>query len=318
MSERTPRLNHLRFRHLQLVDALVRYGTVHKAARALHLSQPAASTMLRDLEQTFGSQLFHRSRQGVTPTAEAHVLIERARAIAHELDNAAADIAAVSRGAAVRLAIGAMPRVMLDFMPRLMSRVRREWPQARLCLEEGVPVHLLPRLEDGRLDCLIARLPFRTVASERAGALMLVRLYDDGNCLACGPTHPLARQRRLRLERLAEAEWILPPADSETRRVFMDTFLQAGITPPLPVIESRSVIANMAIVAHVPLLTAAPLSAARERQKLGLLKILPVRVDSSVAPVSFIWRRARQDSAAIARLRTLAEQCARERPAASP
>jgi DNA-binding transcriptional LysR family regulator len=63
-------------------------------------------------------------------------------------------------------------------------------------------------------------------------------------------------------------------------------------------------------------LTVAPLSAARERQKLGLLKILPVRVDSSVAPVSFIWRRARRESAAIARLRTLAEQCARERPVA--
>jgi DNA-binding transcriptional LysR family regulator len=316
MSERPSRLNHLRFRHLQLVDALMRHGSVHKAARALHLSQPAASTMLRDLEQTFGSQLFRRSRQGVTPTAEAHVLTERARAIAHELDNAVADVAAVSQGAAVRLAIGAMPRVMLDFMPRLMSRVRREWPRARFCLEEGVPAHLLPRLEDGRLDCLISRLPFGAVASERAGALMLAPLYHDGMCLACGPSHPLARLRRVRLERLAEADWILPPTDTEARRIFVDTFLQAGVTPPLPAIESLSAVANMAIVTHSPLLTVAPLSAARERQKLGLLKILPVRVDSSVAPVSFIWRRARRESAAIARLRTLAEQCARERPVA--
>jgi DNA-binding transcriptional LysR family regulator len=118
------------------------------------------------------------------------------------------------------------------------------------------------------------------------------------------------------LERLAEADWILPPTDTEARRIFVDTFLQAGVTPPLPAIESLSAVANMAIVTHSPLLTVAPLSAARERQKLGLLKILPVRVDSSVAPVSFIWRRARRESAAIARLRTLAEQCARERPVA--
>jgi DNA-binding transcriptional LysR family regulator len=310
--KRSRRLDYLRFRHLQLVDTLIRLGTVHKAARALNLSQPAASAMLRDLEQALGAKLFERSRQGVTPTPAANALTGRARAIGHELDHAAADVAAAMHGAEAILTMGAMPRVMLGFMPQLMQRARREIPRLRFRLEEGVPAHLLPRLEDGRIDCLVSRLPQTAFASGRANALMHTRLYDDHSCMVCGPDHPFARSRKPELEQLAKADWILPPAETETRRVLVNTFLQAGISPPQPVIESLSVVANMAVVERAPLLTVAPVSAARARQKMGVLKILPVRVDTSVAPVSFIWRRAHDQSETIAQLRTLAERCAKD------
>src|SRR5450631_14779 len=215
MPDRSSRLH-----HLQLLEALIELGTVHKASRALHMSQPAASAMLRDFEEAVGVRLFERSPRGVSPTAAARAFASGARAIEHDLQRAAADATDIARGARQVLAVGAMPRVMLEFMPRLVARLRREWPEARLRLEEGVATQLLPQLEDGGLDCLISHVPHTVLASERAAALMHVRLYDDRAVMACGPKHPLARARRPRLKDLAAADWTLPPEELETRRVF--------------------------------------------------------------------------------------------------
>ena len=75
-------LSHLKFRHLMLVEFLVRHGTLHKAARLLNISQPAATGMLNDLEQLLGISLFTRSRLGVAPTPSAQALLAKEHKIA--------------------------------------------------------------------------------------------------------------------------------------------------------------------------------------------------------------------------------------------
>ncbi|HWH40184.1 MAG TPA: LysR substrate-binding domain-containing protein [Usitatibacter sp.] len=312
MPESASRVAHLKFRHLQLLEVLLSEGTVHKAARALHMSQPAASAALREIEESFGARLFERTRQGVAPTAAAHVLAERVRAIRHELAHAADDVRSIRDGGARRVAIGAMPRVFLEFMPRFVALARIEWPEVRLDLEEGVGGSLVSMLQDGRLDCLISRPPHEVVSGQQVKDIVHTRLYDDGMVLVCGVDHPMARMRRPRLEQLARETWVLPPPDMETRRVFVNTFLQAGMSPPDAAIECRSFVCNMTLVERARLLTIAPASAARAWQRSGMLKVLPVRVDDSLAPISLISRSAQKDSQTIARLRGLAERVARE------
>jgi len=310
--ESASRVAHLKFRHLQLLEVLISEGTVHKAARALHMSQPAASAALREIEESFGTRLFERTRQGVAPTAAVHALAERARAIRNELAHAADDVRSIRDGGARRVAIGAMPRVFLEFMPRFVALARIEWPEMRFALEEGVGGSLVPMLRDGRLDCLISRPSHEIVSGQHAKDIVHTRLYDDGMALVCGVDHPMARMRRPRLEQLAREAWVLPPPDMETRRVFVNTFLQAGMSPPEATIECRSVVSNMTLVERTRLLTIAPASAARTRQKSRMLKVLPVRVDDSLAPISLISRTARKDSQTISRVRSLAERVARE------
>ncbi len=56
-------LTQLRIRHFKLIESLVSVGSLHKAARALHLSQPAASAMLKEVEEALGATLFERTRK---------------------------------------------------------------------------------------------------------------------------------------------------------------------------------------------------------------------------------------------------------------
>ena len=78
------RLGSLRLRHFRLVERLISEGTMHKAARTMNITQPAASLMLRELESAIGVSLFERSRRGMTATAAGMMLLDRARAILGE------------------------------------------------------------------------------------------------------------------------------------------------------------------------------------------------------------------------------------------
>src|SRR5438067_968757 len=77
--------NQLRIRHLRLVETLVSAGSLHKAATELHLSQPAASAMLQEVEGALGAKLFDRTHKGVTLTARGTTALARLRAVLVEL-----------------------------------------------------------------------------------------------------------------------------------------------------------------------------------------------------------------------------------------
>ena len=305
------RLGSLRLRHFRLVERLISEGTMHKAARTMNITQPAASLMLRELESAIGVSLFERSRRGMTATAAGMMLLDRARAILGE----ARFIAEQSRNddsESRLLCVGALPRVMLDLMPAVAERVRLEWPQLRLRFVEGVAAQLLDALRLGEVDCVIARLTHDRVAAN-ATEFHQHKLYDEGMCLVAGARSPWARRRRLRLADLMTADWILPPAQTEAREVFTNTFLQEGFAPPLPRIESLAVVTNMNLVQHLPYMTIAPSAAAHEWQRLGRLKVLPVPLNRALSPIAFICRHSNRGTDSIHRLENIVAECAAQR-----
>src|SRR6218665_4090263 len=108
MDTKTDRLvRTLRLRHLELLVALAETPTMRGAAARLHLSQPAISKMLGELESCFGARLFERSHQGIHANALGTSAAFRARAVLHELARATADVAAMQSGITVVLRVGA-------------------------------------------------------------------------------------------------------------------------------------------------------------------------------------------------------------------
>ncbi len=304
------RLGNLRFRHFQLIDLLVRMGTVRKAAQAMSLTQPAASLMVRDLEMAFGVTLFERSPKGMVMTAHGRAILDRARIIVGELQLAAAQARGSAEGATQLLCVGALPRVMLDLMPLVVRHTHAEWPELRLRFIEGVASQLLPLLRSGEVDCVIARLTNDVVASMDADEFHQLKLYDEGMCLVCSATNPLAKRHRLKLQELVNADWVLPPPETVARQVFTNTFLRAGVTPPTSRIESLSVVSSMSLVQQAPYLTIAPSVVAHDWQRLGLLHVLPVALDSSLSPIAFLCRQSNRGANAVSRLGTIIAKCA--------
>src|ERR1700745_1544296 len=75
----------LKLRDLQLLEAVVRWGSIAKAARQLSLTQSAASKAISQLEHSIGARLLDRDSRGVEPTLYGHSLLRRALAIFDEL-----------------------------------------------------------------------------------------------------------------------------------------------------------------------------------------------------------------------------------------
>jgi|GEM_PF-3561822 len=111
-----------------LVDYLVEHGTLHKAAKLLSISQPAATGMLNDLERLLGLALFIRSRSGMTPACEMLRLLDKMRTLKREFGDFAAALEGLAQGSDLVLRVGAVPQAFVTYLPHTIARFRAAAP----------------------------------------------------------------------------------------------------------------------------------------------------------------------------------------------
>ncbi|MDZ4356812.1 MAG: LysR substrate-binding domain-containing protein [Variovorax sp.] len=239
MDTKTDRLvRTLRLRHLELLVALSETPTMRGAAARLHLSQPAISKMLGELENCFGARLFERSHQGIHANALGASAAFRARAVLHELARATADVDAMQSGITAVLRVGA-PSVTAA-VPAAIVKLRERLPGAAVQLREGRVHELIHRLLEGELDCVFGAITPELISSDLIPLLEPVVLLKDELCVLAATSNPGVAKRRLQWADLRAAQWVLPPKETLVRQAFMTVFLNSGVTPPVPVIEAMS------------------------------------------------------------------------------
>lgn len=286
------RLSHLKFRHLLLIQYLLSDGTLRKAAKRLNVSQPAATAMLTDVEQLMGLTLFARSRQGVTPTEHALMLVPRLSVLLSEYDEFSALLGRLIQGGHEILRVGVVPQAFSNLLPKAVELFRRRGGCA-LHTGEGTARDLLDALLRGELDCVVGRLP--NDAGHFDGALSqlsFIDLYEEDVCVVSSPKNPLARARKLTFEDLLSCDWVLQRPSSSIRRALMEAFLRKGLILPEPAVETTTYIQGMAIVASSSMLAAVPRRTAMSQQKMGLIKILKLELGVSPMQVSLIMRKS--------------------------
>jgi DNA-binding transcriptional LysR family regulator len=292
-----PAIERLRIKHLRLLELLVELGSVRKAAERLHVSQPAVSQMLKELEAAFGGPLFTRTRGGVEPNLRVSNLLRRVQPALGELRAAQGEMLTSST---TLLRIGANLQFLTQLLPHALERLRAGYPDLRFVLREGPTNALVESLLAGDLDCTIGRLSSNM---PRAADLQFWPLSGGELCLVVGRSHPLAKRKRLALEDLATQAWALGGMTGEARRIVDQLFMRAGLRPPEPVLECRPQFANIAFVATMQLVTVATRSDALAAQHAGTVHILPIELPVESAPVAFICRKASAGDVWLARLR---------------
>lgn len=296
-------LSHLKLRHLMLIDFLIAHGTIHRAAKLLSITQPAATAMLNDLERLLGLPLFVRSRRGVVPTTAARTLHDKVRLLLNEFGELTATVQRLSEGREPVLRVGVVPQAFVVHMPQAIERFRAGGGCA-LRTEEGTTQQLLERLFEGNLDCFIGRLPIDGLPEGRLSTEISVSpLYHDEVCVVARPGHTILTAKRLGFSQLAEAQWVLQRRDSSVRRAFSEAFMRAGMLPPEPAVETATYNQNLAVVAHSNLLSVVPRSAAEQHQTLGLITILKLSLDVQPMQVNMLTRASSVDNAMLARFR---------------
>ena len=239
MDTKTDRLvRTLRLRHLELLVVLSETATMRGAAARLHLSQPAISKMLGELEGCFGARLFERSHQGIHANALGAGAAFRARAVLHELARATEDVDALQSGVTAVLRVGA-PSVTAA-VPASIVELRQRLPGAAVHLREGRVHELIHRLLEGELDCVFGAITPELISSDLIPLLEPVVLLKDELCVLASTSSRTVPAPRLKWADLQTAQWVLPPKETLVRQAFMTAFLNSGATPPEPVIEALS------------------------------------------------------------------------------
>src|SRR5262245_37891697 len=148
----------LRTRHLQLLTAIGEEGNIHRAAEIMNMSQPAASRLLRDVEEIIGAELFDRLPRGVRANWYGETMIRHARIALASLNEASKDIDLLKSGLTGQVNVGAISGPAIGFVPRAVARVAREHPMIRVRLQVDSSDRLLEALQDGTIDVMVGRL----------------------------------------------------------------------------------------------------------------------------------------------------------------
>lgn len=273
----------LRFRHLQLLQALESGGSLRAAAQSMNLTQPALSKALGEIEAAFGVPLFERNARGLTPTARGRVALQGAAVLLAELEHVQQEVVAAEP--AVQLRVGAPPFVAQGYLPPVLARLAAGGTQVAL-LEERVPA-LLRALAAGEVDALVSSYPAQMPDDLE---IEYEKLFEAQFQVIAPPAHPLARSRRLQWADLAREAWVMPARSSMVRRVLEECFVRAGVAPPQPVIESTSPVTNIELVARGVGISAAPATAAAAALAARRVVRLAVTPAIPYGPVALIWR----------------------------
>ncbi len=304
----------LRVRHLELLVTLIDVGTLRASAQRLNLSQPALSKMLAEVESAFGSRLFERSPQGLTPNASGTAAAYRARVILGELSRAMDDVGALLTGAQGVLRLGTLS--VTASVPRAVVRLRRQLPLARVQIQEGRVRDLVQKLLDGELDCVFGAITPELLTSDLLGLLQPELLLEDTLCVLCAEGHALARRRQLRWADLQHHPWVAPPKDTLVRQALMTAFLNEGLQPPEPAVEVLSSVTVGSLLRMDPgLLGATRLEHAQDELQRAGLRRLSVSGTVSLPSLGLYTRRGLESPVLVRAFADALRQSGRRSPA---
>ncbi len=225
--------------------------------------------MLQELESVFGTELVARTTRGAALTPAGQLTLGRLRVVLNVLSAAMETIDTEPPVPVVRL--GILPLVGVVALPKLLAKMALQPGCPRLVVHESTVGGLLRMLDRGELDCAIGRVG-GSLDANAARQMRVTPLWEERLAIACALDHPVARKRTIRLTDLGEYDWVTTPRGTHTRTLFEAPFLNAGIVPPQPRVESFSLHTNLCMVASCSLLTVAPESAVRHYARLGMVQ----------------------------------------------
>ena len=149
----------LTLRQMRYFEALASVRHFGKAAELVHVSQPALSAQIMEMETHLGVKLVERSRSGVFLTRKGEEVLVRARAILAEVDLLEQSARASAGTLEGRIRIGVIPTLAPYLVPRLVPHLRSVYPAIEIELKESVTSRLVGDLGEGLLDAVVAALP---------------------------------------------------------------------------------------------------------------------------------------------------------------
>jgi DNA-binding transcriptional LysR family regulator len=198
-------------------------GTVSAAAELLGRSQPSVSRLLDKLEGELGVSLFDRRRGLITPTPIAQLLLDEIDRAYVSLDSLRSFAERVAEGESSRVATAVMPALGITFVPRLLAKFRKNWPDTRVLLNVRLSVKIEEWAASQQIDFGLAETPFR-----RSG--FRIEAFSDTPYIAAVPSrHALARKSSLGPADLSAVPFISWAPFTSAGKLVAEAFRSAGV-----------------------------------------------------------------------------------------
>ena len=216
-------------RRLRVLREVAARGSFSAAAEALAYTQSAVSQQMAALEREAGTTLVERNARGVRLTDAGRALVAHADVIVARLADAEAELEAIAGLRGGRLRVASFPTAGATLMPLAIARFRERHPGVELSMDLAEPNESEARLKAGEWD-----LALTVLASMRAGRDGLEHLHvlDDPFFVALPAGHALAQRRTVRLEELADEDWMLGSQGTcPDTSIFLRSCQRAGFEP---------------------------------------------------------------------------------------
>lgn len=286
--------NRLRMRQLALIAALDEMRSLRKVAEYMHLSQPAATKMLHEIEETLGVTLFERLPRGMQPTAYGQSAIRYAQLLLADLDNLRKDLVAQEEGGVGEISVGSIMATAPGLLTSAIVDLKERFPHLKISVHMDPSDVLIQLLEQGKLDIVLGRI---TAGEHRE--LNFEVLDNEALSIVAGNHHSLSRARRLTLTDLAAMTWILQPPTSPMRQLMELAFQDAGMSTPAKLVETASILTTTTLLQETEMVAVVPTSVARHYAMAGMICILPVRLKFHLEPFGIITRKERFPAPAV-------------------
>ncbi|MDA0665709.1 MAG: LysR substrate-binding domain-containing protein [Proteobacteria bacterium] len=270
-------MKNLSFRQLRIFESAARLSSFARAADEMHLSAPAVSMQMKDLEEDLGMPLFTKRGRGIVLTSAGEYFLVYVRRVLIALKETE-DMMLKLKGMEVgTLNIGLVSTAKY-IAPHLLARFRLEHPGIKLVIHVRNRDQLIGLLREAAIDVAIMGKPPKDL-DVRAEAFA-----NNPHAFICSPDHPLAQKRTVNLAQLDSEEILIREQGSGTRTV-MENFFEVGRFRPLSTLEmSTTETIKQAVMAGLGI-SFVSLHAVGLETKHGVLRILAVEG----TPVIRVW-----------------------------
>jgi len=194
-----------------------------RAAPMLHVTQPAVSRLVKELQEALGLVLFERRGARLVPTSEAIALYAEVERSFVGLERIAESAKSLRERRSGVLRVAAMPALCNGILPRFAGRFLARHPQVRFTLEGRVSHLVLDRVVSGQCDVVFAAAPIEhaAVANEKLPAARYVAVVPKG--------HRLASRRTIRPKDFANEPFIALGPTTPSKFRIDDVFAREGV-----------------------------------------------------------------------------------------
>lgn len=266
----------MELRQIKYFLEIVRCASFGQAAERLHITQPALSKSIRNLEQSLGVMLLERHPGGVVPTEYGKLFLDYAALITGEVDRALEEIQQLKGTGRGIVRVGAGATMMQYLIPQAVRVFVAGDDQAVVTFRQGLRDELIACLRRGEVDIVVGSIGGLSHDDELRQEVVL----EDEIVVVADSAHPLASRESVSVAELGAYKWVLPDGTEGERNRLTRVLRTAGLPPPTCVISTPSSTFMATMLRETEFLSYLPLALIQLDREYAHL--VPIKIDTPI------------------------------------